>query len=299
MKVLITGGTGFIGRAIVGRLAAERHECIVVSRNPQRAATLGLPSGTSFLAGIEAAPPVDAVILLAGETVAGLWTKRKKAAMTASRVSGTRRAVDWMRTLPTPPQVLVSASAVGYYGHRPGEVLDESSGPDPAGGFTSRLCLQWEAEALRAEELGVRVVIPRLGYVLGPGGGILPQLLRPHRFGLSFVLGNRGTVVPWVALDDVVAFAARAVGEERLSGQMNLVAPVVTTQEDFAAALAESVGSRVRARIPASLLKLALGELSSGVLDDQHVVPRAALAAGFEFKETDLGLLLRRLARKP
>jgi len=297
MKALITGGTGFIGRALVRRLTADGHACTVVSRDPARAATLGLPPGTAFLSDVAASPPVDAVVLLAGESAAGLWTKRKRAAIIASRVEATRRVVEWMRASSSKPEVLVSASAVGYYGHRPGEVLDEASAPDPAAGFRSSVCVRWEAEAGRAAELGIRVVAPRFGVVLGRDGGLLVELLRLHRLRLSFVLGNPAAVVPWVALDDAVGFIGRALADDRFSGPMNVVAPVTTTQERFTAAIAEAVGSRVLGTLPAWLLRAAVGELSSAILDDAHVVPRAALAAGFEFAETDLDALLRRMLK--
>jgi len=295
MRVLVTGGTGFIGRATVKRLTALGNECIVVSRDPGRAATLGLPPGSSFIKDVSAAPQVDAAVLLAGETAAGLWTKRKRAAIFSSRVDGTRRVIDWMRSSSRRPQVLVSTSAVGYYGHRPGETLDETSAPDPTAGFRSRVCLRWEAEALRANELGVRTVVSRFGIVLGVEGGLLADLLRLHRLRLSFVLGNPGTFVSWVALDDAVAFIQRALEDASFSGPVNVVAPTATTQGEFTAAVADAVGSRVVGRLPAWLLRATLGELSSAVLNDEHVVPSVALAAGFRFAEMDLHAYLRRI----
>jgi uncharacterized protein len=297
MKVLVTGGTGFIGRGLVHRLAMQGHECMVVSRDPARAATSGLPAGTVFLRDVGAAPSVDAVVLLAGESPAGRWTPTKRAAILASRVEGTRNAVDWMRTTSPRPPVLVSPSAVGYYGHRPGEMLDESSGPDPAGGFRSRVCLRWEAEAHAAEQYGVRTVVPRFGLVFGADGGILPELLRLHRLHLSFVLGNPDAVVPWVALDDTVSFIVRALDDSELGGVVNIVAPVRTTQRALTTALARAVGSTVLGTVPAGLIRLMLGEMSTAILDNAHVVPTAATAAGFEFAETDLAAYLRRILK--
>ena len=298
MKILVTGGTGFIGRATVNRLSAHGHQCIVGSRNPARAASIGLPPGTEFLSDVNQSPPVDAAILLAGESVAGLWTRRKRAAIMSSRVEGTRRVVDWMRTASPRPAVLISPSAVGYFGNRPGEVLDEASPPDPARGFRSRVCLAWEAEAWRAEDLGVRTVVPRFGVVLGPGGGMLRELLRAHRLRFSFVLGNPAAIVPWVALDDVVSAIERALVDAEISGVVNVVAPVKTTNETFTRAVAASVGSHVWGRVPAWLLRAAMGELATAVLDDDYVVPRALLAAGFEFAETDLAAFLARTVRR-
>jgi uncharacterized protein len=294
MRVLITGGTGFIGRAAVRRLTAGGHECLVVTRDPGRAARIGLPPGTTFLSDIAQSPVVDAVVLLAGESVAGLWTQRKRAAILSSRVEGTRRAVEWMRAASQPPSVLVSASAVGYYGHCPGKVLDESSAPDPAVGFRSRVCIAWEAEARRAEEIGVRTVVPRFGVVLGPDGGMLADLLRLHRLRFSFVLGNQDAVVPWVAINDVAALIEFALGNSSLHGPVNVVAPVRTTQEAFTRAIARAVGSRVLGRLPAWLLRAAVGDLSSAVLDDQHVVPGVLSAIDFGFAETDIGGYLNR-----
>jgi uncharacterized protein (TIGR01777 family) len=297
MRVLITGGTGFIGRAAAHRLAVHGNDCVVLTRDPARAATLGLPPETSFIKDLSAAPHVDAVVLLAGETAAGLWTKRKRAAIVSSRVDGTRRVLEWIGASTSRPRVIVSASAVGYYGHRPRETLDETAPPDPAGGFRSRVCLSWEAEALRAQSLGVRTVVARFGIVLGRDGGLLRELLRFHRMRLSFVLGNPETSVSWVALEDATAFVERALDDIRFSGPMNVVAPTATTQKEFATAIADAVGSRVLGTVPTWVLRTALGELSSAILNDEHVVPKAALAAGFKFAETDLRAYMHRILK--
>lgn len=278
MKVAITGGTGFIGRALVAHLAAIGHECTVLTRHPQRAT---LPPGIAVRP-VGALPECDAVIHLAGESVVGWWTPWKRRAILRSRIDGTRRLVEAMRALRTPPRVLLSASAVGYYGHRPGEFLDENSPPDPRARFRSQVCQAWEAEALRAEEMGVRVGLLRIGDVMALGGGFLGGLLPAYRAGGCRILGEPDSALPWIALDDAVRLIAFAL-ESELRGPLNVVAPHAITQRTLATTLARRLGRCVRGRIPAGLLRCGLGEFSSALLDDQRVVPQRALDAGFHY----------------
>ena len=281
MRVAITGGTGFIGRALVAHLAAIGHECTVLARDPRRAARAGFPTGVALLpAG--ALPECEAVIHLAGESVVGWWTPWKRRAILRSRVEGARRLVEAMRALRTPPRVLLSASAVGYYGHRPGESLDEDSPPDPRGRFRSQVCGEWEAAAREAEEMGVRVGLLRIGDVMGLGGGFLGGLLPLYRAGGCFVLGEPESALSWISLDDAVRLIAFAM-EGGMRGPLNVVAPHAITQRTLAATLAHRLGRCVRGRIPAGLLRLGLGEFSSALLDDQRVAPQRALDAGFHY----------------
>jgi uncharacterized protein (TIGR01777 family) len=229
---------------------------------------------------------VDALVHLGGESVAGLWTARKRRAILESRVEGTRRLVERLRDLPGRPRVFVCASATGFYGHRPGEVLDETSAP--GSGFRSEVCRAWEAEALRAEALGVRAVLLRFGTVLDPSGGYLGGLIPFWRHGLCFVVGRPQDRISWVSREDAVRLIELSIADETLRGPLNAVAPRAATQADFARAAARAAGRHVLGRLPRRVLRLALGEFARAFTDSQDVLPRKAQARGFTFRHPDL-----------
>ncbi|MDB6173647.1 MAG: Cell division inhibitor [Chthoniobacteraceae bacterium] len=283
MNVLITGATGFIGRALVAHLQAHGHQCTVFSRDPLHAAACDFPAGVRFAeVGIPAG--IDAVIHLAGENVAGLWTAGKRRAIMASRVEGTRRIVRAMADAEKRPRIFLCASAVGIYGNRPGEELDESSPTDGQGSFRSKVCVAWEAAADEARGLGMRVVKLRIGNVVDPDDGYFARLGKIFRAGLPFVFGNGASMIPWVSMEDCVRLIAFALETERFNGPFNVVAPNPLSHRAFAVTLATHFGRRLRGAIPAWLLRGVLGEFSCTLLDDQRVVPRSAMAAGFVFR---------------
>jgi uncharacterized protein len=263
MKIAITGASGFLGRPLLEHLSAIGHECIALNRNRDQT------------------PEVDAVIHLAGENPAGLWTPWKRRAIRDSRVNGTRTLVAALRE--APPRVLLCASAVGIYGHRPGESLDESSPPDPRMRFRAQVCMAWEQAAEEASALGIRVVRLRMGNVMDPSGGFLGKLLPLYRAGGCFVLGDAGASIAWISLLDAVRLIAFAVEDEALRGPLDVVAPHCITQHTLAKTLAPRIGARVRGRIPAGLLRCVLGEFASALIDDQNVLPTKALDARFKF----------------
>ncbi len=280
MNVAITGATGFIGRPLVAHLSALGHGCTVLTRRPDRAHRA---SGVR-IAKADAPPSgADAVIHLAGENVAGLWTPWKRRAILTSRVESTRALVAAMRAAPVRPRVFLVASAVGIYGHRPGEMLDETSALDPRMRFRAQVCRAWEAAALEAEALGVRVVQLRLANVLGPGGGFLEKLLRAYRVGGCWVLGKPDAALSWIGLLDCVRLVAFALENDALSGPVNGTSPHAITQRTLAASLAQRTGAKLCGCVPPWVLAAALGEFSRALLDDQRVAPRRALDAGFHF----------------
>lgn len=260
----ITGAGGFLGRALSRRLAGAGHTVVPVPRAP------GL------------LPRFDALVHLAGENVAGLWTRGKRRRILESRTGGTRRLVSRMRE--APPGVFLCASAAGYYGHRPGEVLDENA--PPGRGFRPGVCVAWEREARAAEALGVRTVLLRFGTVLDPSGGYLGRMLPFLRRGLCFVLGRPRDRFSWVSLEDAVRFVAFALERPSLRGPVNVTAPRALTQGEFARTVARWLGRRVLGRLPRSALRLALGELASAFVDWQDVRPVRARAEGFRFSRT-------------
>ena len=259
----ITGANGFLGRPLSRRLTAAGHTVIPIPRQ------------------LGALPMVDAVIHLAGESIAGFWTARRKRRIFESRVEGTRRLVERMVELDRRPRVFISASAAGFYGHRPGEVLTEES--SNGRGFRARVCAAWEAEARAAEALGIRTVIPRFGTILDPSGGYLGKLMPLYRRGLCFVIGRASDRFPWISLEDAIRFIERSLADPSIRGPVNVVAPGTATQGEFARAIAAWLGRHVLGRLPRTALRLALGELATAFTDSQDVRPAEAIRRGFEF----------------
>lgn len=300
--VLVTGATGFVGRALVAHLRRDRCRTIVLSRDPGRAATLFGPQvwAVTTLAAIPPETRIDAIVNLAGARVLGPpWTASRRHTLTQSRVGVTASVVDLMRRLKLTPRVLVSASAVGYYGASPQASFDPCDEASPArpGEFQSDLCATIEQEARRAEALGVRVVRLRLGVVLGRGDGAYPMLARAARLGLGAVLGSGRQPAPWIHLDDAISLIRFALANVHLCGAVNAVAPDTPPQARFAQALAASFGRRAWMRVPAAPMRALMGEMATLLLDGQNAVPRAALAAGFGFRFPGLDEALRDLAR--
>lgn len=298
--VLVTGATGFVGSALVANLLRNGQRVIALSRDARQAsATFG--PGVWVVESLDAIPPetrIDAVVNLAGARVLGLpWTASRRRTLLASRVGVTAAVVDLMRRLQQPSRVLVSASAVGFYGASPNASFaprDESAGPRP-GEFQSDLCAAIEHEARRAEGLGVRVVRMRFGVVLGRGDGAYPMLAFSARLGLGAVLGSGRQAAPWVHLDDAVGLIRFAMAQGSLHGPVNAVAPDAQPQAAFAKALAASFGRRVWMRVPDAPMRVLLGEMSTLLLDGQNATPTAALAAGYRFTHPELEGALRAL----
>ncbi len=289
MRALVTGATGFVGRALLARLDGRP---VVLTRDPARARAV-LGEGPELHAWDGAAPPpadafrdVDVVFHLAGEGVAsGRWTEERKALIRDSRVSGTRRLVQAMAELApstSRPKVLVSASAVGVYGDRGEEVLTESSsiGTD----FLAGVCRAWEAEAMKAHPFGIRVILARLGVVLGSGGGALSRMLPPFRMGLGGRLGSGTQWMSWIHRDDLVGLLLHAAASGSPSGPMNAVSPEPVRNTDFTKALGRALGRPAMLPVPAFALRMALGEMAGFLLASQRVVPKAAEAASFPFR---------------
>lgn len=301
--VLVTGATGFIGRALVPQLQREGRRVIVLSRDARRARKTFGPEVQVLenLDTIAADTPIDAVVHLAGARVLGLpWTAARRRELLSSRVDVTQALLGLMRRLARPPRVLVSASAVGYYGatlEPTAEPLDESSPPRP-GQFQSDLCSAIEHEARRAEALQVRVARMRFGVVFGRGDGAYPMLALGARLGLGAVLGSGRQSAPWIHLDDAVGLIRFALANDTLSGPVNAVAPDTPSQARLAKAMAASFGRPQWLRLPGAPLRWAAGEMSSLLLDGQWVAPRAALAAGYTFRHPDLEEALADLAQR-
>jgi len=295
MRALVTGATGFIGRRLVGKLTKP----VVLSRDPESARrSLG---GDVEVHGWdpEAGPPVydllrgvDTVFHLAGEPVAeGRWNEPKKSRIRKSRLLGTRHLVTAIEAMGERPKVLVSGSAVGFYGDRGDEELDESSAP--GADFLAAVCQEWEAEAERAASLGVRTVRIRTGVVLDRSGGALPRMTLPFRFGLGGRLGNGRQWMPWIHLDDLVGLLLHAAQNPAVTGAMNGVAPAPATNREFTRRLAAVLRRPAIFPVPALALRAAVGEFAGILLASQRVLPRVAEKTGYRFRYAGLEEALR------
>ncbi len=291
MRALVTGATGFIGQRLLERL--ERP--VVLSRDPDRAMrALSRFGATAFrwepLAGpapIEAFDGVDVVFHLAGESIAaGRWTKSRKQLICDSRVIGTKNLVEAMGRLKVRPRVLVSGSAVGYYGSRGDELLTETSSPGGAD-FLADVCIAWEKASLEAQPLGLRVVVSRTGVVLG-NGGPLEKMLPPFRFGFGGPLGSGRQWMPWVHLDDMVGLLLHMAGTESIVGPINAVAPRAVTNREFAKALGKQLHRPAILPTPYFGLRLLLGEFAKILFDSQRCVPEMAQRTGYQYKHPEL-----------
>jgi len=302
--VLVTGATGFVGSALMAELQREGRRLIVLSRDAL-AARANFGAGVWVVESLDAIPSetrIDAIVNLAGARVLGMpWTAARRRVLLASRVEVTAALVALMRRLQQPPRVLVSASAVGFYGASPKhsfEPLDEAS-PGRPGEFQSDLCAATEHEARRGEALGVRVVRMRFGVVLGRGDGAYPMLALSSRLGFGAVLGSGRQPAPWIHLDDAVGLIRFAMARNDVAGAVNAVAPDTPTQARFAQSLAASFGRRARLRMPQWPLRALAGEMSTLLLDGQNAVPRAALSAAYSFRFAKLDAALADLAMPP
>jgi len=294
--VLITGATGFVGRALVRELLARGDRVIALSRDPLRAQDRFGPQvevvGT--LAAVDAGRGIDAIVNLAGEPVAGgLWTRARKQQLVGSRVGVTTEVVALIRRLQRKPQVLVSASAIGWYGDRAEDALTEASAPQP--GFLHELCLRWEDAAWQATRAGVRVCRLRIGLVLGRDGGVLPPMALGTRLAGGTVLGDGQQWMAWIHLQDLLRLIGRALEDEEMHGAINAVAPQPLRQREFAAALARVLRRPCLWRVPAAMLRAMTGEMARLFLDSQRVLPQRALAAGFRFDYVEAEVALRDL----
>ena len=298
MNVLVSGSHGLIGSALVTALAARGHRVTRLVRAARVPSTdeVGWDPGAGRIE-TAALQHVDAVIHLAGESIAGRWTAAKKARIRDSRVLGTRTIAGALARLDRRPRVFVCASATGYYGDRGDEVLVEDSAPGD--GFLAGVCRDWEAAASPARDAGIRVVQLRNGLVLSPRGGALARLVPLFRLGLGGRLGSGRQVVPWIALDDEVGAILHALSRDDLRGPVNFVSPGPVTNRDFTAALARVLHRPAVFTVPAAALRLALGEFAGELLASQRVQPAKLLAGGYGFRFPDLEAALRHLFESP
>jgi len=298
--VLVTGGTGLIGERLVAALVAAGHEVTVLTRAKSHAVTLPIP--LRLVTSLDQIPDdarIDAIVNLAGEPISnGLWTRRKRALILRSRLRITRDVVALIGRLRTRPAVLVSGSAIGWYGLRGDEPLDETSNGLDC--FSRRLCVRWERAARPAEDLGVRTVYLRTGLVLAAEGGMLSRMLTPFEFGLGGPFGDGRHWMSWIHRDDLVRLIVHVMTTPGVAGPVNGVAPTPATNKTFAATLGRALGRPAFLPAPAAPLRLALGAFADELLlSGQRILPGAALSSGFRFTYPDLDGALGAIVGRP
>lgn len=289
MRIALTGATGLVGSALGESLHRDGHPLVVLVRNSDKARDL-FPKAqivkwesTSGPPPAEALEDLDAVVNLMGEPIAaGRWTQRRKKAIRDSRVVGTSNLVESLSRCKNPPPVLVSFSAIGYYGDRGNELLQETSSPGT--GFLTAVCKEWESEAQRAAQFGVRVVRVRGGLVLSERGGALPKMLPPFKLFVGGPVGSGDQWMSWIHIDDEVAVIRFAMENGSIQGALNCVAPNPVLNKDFSRELGKALGRPSFMPVPAFALQLLMGEMADVLLQGQRVLPAKLQAAGYRFQ---------------
>jgi uncharacterized protein (TIGR01777 family) len=288
MKVLVTGASGLIGRALQTSFREKGYEMLLASRSDPKDAHSIYWDAVDGFTHPERLEGIDAVVHLAGESIGGLrWTDEKKKAIRDSRVTGTRSVVNAISKLQDRPRVLVCASAVGFYGERGDEELTESSAAGDE--FLSHVAKEWESEARRAEDAGVRTVLLRSGIVLSKDGGALGTMLTPFKLGVGGVIGSGKQWMSWISLEDEVEIINFAIENENLRGAVNAVSPSPVTNHDFTKTLGDVLYRPTFLPLPEFAVSMIFGEMGDALLlASTKVLPKRLLDAGFQFKYPQL-----------
>jgi uncharacterized protein len=300
MRVIITGGTGLIGRNLAPELASAGHEVIILSRNPEK--TGNLPPGVRAerwdartAAGWgRLVDGTGAIVNLAGENIGeGRWSTERKLRILQSRLDAGRAVVEAVNVATHKPAVLIQASAVGYYGPHADEEVTEST--PPGNDYLADVAIKWEASTAPVEAMGVRRAVIRTGVALSREGGVLPRMLLPFRLFAGGPYGNGQQWFPWIHMDDDVRAISFLIENETAQGPYNLSAPNPSTSRDFARVLGRVMGRPARLPVPALAIRILFDEMATLLLDGQREIPRRLLETGFEFQYTQAEAALRDL----
>jgi len=307
MRVIITGGTGLIGRKLAASLADDYHEVIVLSRHPEhthdlppRVRVVGWDARTEQGWG-HLADGADAIVNLAGESIAGTrlipsrWTESCKQRIIQSRVNAAEAVVQAVRSAATRPHVVIQASAVGYYGLSGDKVIPESH--QPGDDFLAHVCVQWENASAPLDDLGVRRAVIRIGLVLSGEGGVLPKLMLPFHLFVGGTLGTGRQWYPWIHIDDVIKAIRFLIARQDASGSYNLTASNPLTNRDFSRVLGRVMNRPALIPVPPFAFQLTLGEMATIILDGQRAIPQKLTEMGFDFQFPEADAALRNLLR--
>ena len=291
MKIVVAGGSGFLGTALIGKLTEAGHSVVLLTRNPGSAVSTFSPSVQSTYWDANTVGPwatsidgADAVVNLTGESIGGKrWAARQKEILLASRINSTKAIIEAIRQASKKPRVLVNQSAVGYYGNVPNGNVEEDH--QPGNDFLAEICVRWEREARTVESLGVRLVLPRTGIVLSKHGGALPRFFLPFNLFIGGPLGTGNQWFPWIHLEDEIGGMLFSIEQEKLSGPVNFAAPGNATMKQFCAALGKAMHRPSWAPVPGFILKILLGEMAGPlILGGQKVIPAKLQETGYRFR---------------
>ena len=282
--VLITGGTGFIGRNLIPLLKDKSYQITVLTRSPEKYRAYPIFNDVKLTSSLSDVSPVDIVINLAGANLAAKrWSDSYKQEIVESRLNLTENLIEWLKGQSQKPHTLISGSAIGYYGARGNEELDEESTSGSASEFQVRLCSRWEDTAHKAESLGIRVCCIRTGVVLG-NEGALKKMLPPFKFGLGGKLGDGNQYFSWIHIQDHINAVMHLIEHQELHGVFNLTAPNPVTNERLTKALGKTLNRPTFATMPAFVLEIIVGEMATMLLTGQRVFPKKLVKSGFNFK---------------
>ncbi len=292
MRLIVTGGSGFIGAPLCAALLEQGHALTLFTRTSPRDPNTGTKRWLHWTPGTlrdwdEALDGADGIINLAGEPIAAKsWSNHQRRRIERSRIDATRSLIQACAKAKVKPKFLINASAVGYYGPHGDEVITEET--PPGNDFLSMVCHQWEEEAMKAEALGLRVVRLRIGIVLGPGGGALKKMAEPFKYFVGGALGSGQQWMSWIHLEDLIRLIAVVIDNPQAHGPVNATAPNPVRNKEFSQALGKLLGRPSWLPVPGFALKLALGEMADMLLTGQRVVPAAAEKLGFQFRYPNL-----------
>ncbi len=293
MNIFITGGTGFIGSALTKRLIEQGHEVTVLSRSPEKVAQLCGASVKALgsLSQLKAEDNYQIIINLAGAPIVDArWSEARKQLIRESRIGLTEQLLSCIARMNIKPELLISGSAIGYYGDQGDTMLSEQS--IPAEDFSGQLCIDWEAAAKQAEQFGVRVCLIRTGLVIANGGGFLQRMLLPFRLGLGGRIGDGRQWMSWIHRQDWINIALTMMADVTMQGAYNATSPNPVTNAEFTRILAQCLKRPALLPVPAWVLKMLLGEMAELVLGSQRVLPERLLAQGYKFQYDDLAAAL-------
>lgn len=297
MNVLIAGGTGFIGTHLTNKLSAQNNKIFILTRNPKMYRNSSNVTYIDHQIQLNHLPQLDVVINLAGESLFGYWTKKKKEAILQSRIDVTKKLIEMMKRLDSNPKVFISASAIGYYGMNNEKIFTEQTN-EHGDDFLATVTKKWEDTAMQAAQLQIRTVLARFGIVLAKDGGALPFMTLPVKAFIGGKIGSGKQWMSWIHIDDCIKLLLFAMENEKISGPLNVTAPDPRRNDEFTKILGDTLRRPTVFPVPKKMIELALGEMSSLITKGQYVYPKKALDHDFTFEFPHLYEALQNIFQK-